>query len=96
MEHVASVTRATIHIRRGRVSIQRSVVEIGNVLVVALVTGAKAKFTSTCGPRRVDWEGLKVIQVHHESQSNLFVIIQANRLPALLLRSRQCWQQHAG
>ena len=96
MQHVAGVARAAVHFRSGRVFVQRPLVEVGDVLVVALVAGAKAKFPAARGPRRVDRERLEVVHVHHESQPDLLVIVQAGGGSPLLLRPGQSRQQQPG
>jgi len=94
VQHVAGVARAAVHFRGGRVFVQRPLVEVGDVLVVALVTGAEAQFPAARGPRRVDWERLEVVHVHHEGQPDLLVIVQGGS--PLLLRPGQSRQQQPG
>ena len=96
VQHVTGIARAAVHFRGGRVFIQRPLVKIGEAPVVALVAGAEAKFAAARGPRRVDRERLEVIHVHHESQPDLLMIIQAGGRPPLLLRPGQGWQEQSG
>ena len=66
------------------------------MLFRSLVVRAKAKFPAARRPRRVDRERLEVVHVHHESQPDLLVIVQAGGGSPLLLRPGQGRQQQGG